>query len=163
MNINKSFMDFYFSKGSIFRKIVEVGEWSIIIIIGLLLPQLKIPSFFPFNIIVGIILLLIGFLLHRASHKVNLQAHQKKENIKKIIINGVYSKIRHPGYVAYIIGYLGVFLIFRSLSMIIPIFVFSYIFYDSAVKEEKFLTEKFGEEYRNYMRKVPWKFIPGIF
>jgi protein-S-isoprenylcysteine O-methyltransferase Ste14 len=80
-------------------------------------------------------LLIFGIGIHRLSHKVHRQAHQEKKNINTLVTTGIYSKIRHPGYVAYIISYLGTLLFFGFLSMLIPIIIFSYIFYDSAIKE----------------------------
>lgn len=155
-------MDIYLSRGPIFKLMVDIGEWFIIILIGFLFPYPKIP-FSPFTNIIGVALLILGVCIHGLSHKAHPQAHQKKENIEKLVTTGIYSKMRHPGYMGYIVCYFGVLLIFGFLSMLIPIIIFSYIFYDAAIKEEKFLTEKFGEEYKDYMKKVPWRFIPYLF
>jgi protein-S-isoprenylcysteine O-methyltransferase Ste14 len=30
-------------------------------------------------------------------------------------------------------------------------------------REEEFLLEQYGEDYREYMKKVRWRIIPGIY
>lgn len=160
--LKKSFMDLYLSGNSLFRRTVDIGEWFLIILIGLLFPHPKI-LFSPFTNIFGVFLLVIGIWIHKLSHRVHPKAHQKKEEIETLVTTGIYSKIRHPGYTAYIICYLGILFLFGFLSMLIPIFIFSYVFYNAAVKEEKYLMKKFGKEYKKYMERVPRKFIPKIF
>jgi len=158
----KSFMDLYLSSKSWFKLIIDIGEWIIIIGIALLFPFPKISSFIGLKIFGGL-LVILGLYLHKSAHSVHRAAHQPKHEIKEIVTAGVYSKIRHPCYTGYIFLYLGAFFIIGSLSMLIPIILFSYIFYDSAVKEERLLREKFGKRYEDYMKKVPWRFIPKIF
>lgn len=158
----KSFMDLYLSGGFLFKKVVDAGEWLIIFLIGFLFPYPKI-SFFPFTNIFGILLLIMGFWMHKLSHKVHLKAHLEKEKIETLVTTGIYSKIRHPGYIGYIICYFGVLFLFGFLSMLIPILIFSYIFYNSAIREEQFFLKKFNKEYKEYMQKVPWRFIPKVF
>jgi len=160
--LKKSFMDLYLSGIPIFKKLIDIGEWFLIILVGFLFPHPRI-LLFPFTNITGIILIIIGIWIHKLSHKAHPKAHRPKEEIEKLVTTGIYSKIRHPGYTGYIICYFGVFLLFGFLSMLFPILIFSYIFYDSAKKEESFLMNKFGQGYDDYMKKVPWRFIPKIF
>lgn len=155
-------MDLYFEKGFLFRKIIDVGEWVIIVGTGIILPTPQLNLSF-FNHIIGLSLLGGGIWLHRLSHQANPQAHFPKEKVTKLALKGVYSKIRHPAYAAYILSYFGVFFILKSIWTLIPILIFSYIFYDASKKEEKFLLNKFGKEYEEYMKKVRWRFIPYIF
>jgi protein-S-isoprenylcysteine O-methyltransferase Ste14 len=158
----KSFLDLYFEKKTLFRKIIDIGEWVIIIGIGIILPTPRLNLSF-FNYIIGLGLLGGGVWLHKLAHQVNPQAHFPKEKVTKLITEGVYSKIRHPAYTAYLLAYFGAFFILKSFWTLIPIFIFSYVFYDAAKKEEKFLLGKFGKEYEEYVKKVRWRFIPYIF
>jgi protein-S-isoprenylcysteine O-methyltransferase Ste14 len=47
--------------------------------------------------------------------------------------------------------------------MILPALFFSAVTVLIAIKEEEFLLEKFGLQYEEYRRQVPWRLIPGIF
>jgi len=51
----------------------------------------------------GISLLILGSIIHGLSHKEHKQAHSKAEDIEKIVTTGIYSKIRHPGYLGLIL------------------------------------------------------------
>lgn len=155
-------MDIWLSASARTRKLLDILEWIILIGIGLLIPEPEISSSF-FIRVMGIILILIGFWLHKLSHSTHIQAHQPKEKIKKLVTNGIYSQIRHPCYLEVILYYFGLFLLIGSLSMLIPISFFIFILYDSIIKEEKFLEKRFGKEYEDYVKRVPWRFIPKVF
>jgi len=47
--------------------------------------------------------------------------------------------------------------------MLIPSVIFTLLTILIAIKEEEYLLKKFGEQYREYMQKVRWRFIPKIF
>jgi protein-S-isoprenylcysteine O-methyltransferase Ste14 len=82
-------------------------EWPIliaIVIIGTIFSLHKIP-FSPISNIVGVVLLLIGLIIHEYSHKIHKQAHQESEKIEKLVTDGIYSKIRHPLYLGLILMY----------------------------------------------------------
>ena len=131
-------------------------------ILGLLFSWPKLP-FFPVLNIVGGILILSGLLFHVYAEKNHKQAHEKFADIVKIVNNGVYSKLRHPLYLSAIIINLGIALAFGVvLTFLIAVCsIFHWIM--TALKEEEFLLQKFGEEYRQYKKNVRWRFLPGIF
>jgi len=158
----KSYMDIWLRTSSQKRLMLDILEFGILLGVGLLFPTPKISSSILVKSI-GIIFILIGLWLHRISHTIHKQAHQPKEKIKKIISNGIYSKIRHPCYLEIVLYYFGLFFLIGSLTMLLPIFLFMFILYHSIIHEEKYLREKLGEEYKNYMKKVPWRFIPKLF
>lgn len=141
---------------------MDILEWAIIIEVGFLFPHPKLP-FSLISRIFGIVLIMVGFFIRRAASSINKQFLQPKEKIERLAATGIYSKIRHPCYTGFIFYYFGCLFIFGFLSMLVPIFVFSYIFYGSAIKEEKFLINRFGKDYEEYMKKVPYRFIPKIF
>ena len=131
-------------------------------ILGLNLSWPRLP-FFPILNIVGGFLIVSGFLFHAYAGKNHKQAHEKSDNIVKIVKIGVFSKIRHPLYLSAIIINFGVTLAFGvvlNLAIVVVSFL-HWIF--TALKEEDFLLQKFGEEYRQYKKDVPWRFLPGIF
>ncbi|MFQ6086479.1 MAG: methyltransferase family protein [Candidatus Bathyarchaeia archaeon] len=69
--------------------------------------------------------------------------------------DGVYSVVRHPQYLGIIIG-TGAFLIQWPTIITVamwPILTYAYI--RQAKKEEQEMEKKFGEEYRQYKKRVP--------
>lgn len=72
-----------------------------------------------------------------------------------ILSDGIYGISRNPIYVAMVLIYLGVVLLFNSLWMLPPlILVLVVMHYGVILREEKYLGEKFGAEYLNYKEKV---------
>ena len=81
----------------------------------------------------------------------------------RIVDTGVYAVIRHPQYTG------GIYAIFLTSLLAYPHWLFailgiagSYLCYQSTKIEDKLLVEKFGDEYREYMERVPaMNFIEG--
>jgi len=157
----RSLTDRYLSAKPGVKLLIELIGCSIIIATGILFPNPKIP-FRPFTNIFGFFLIVGGFWLHALSHSVHKQVHKETEKIQKLVTVGIYSKIRHPGYLGLILVYIGVPIAWGPVSIFIPAILFSYPLYTGAKKEEELLRDKFGKEYENYMKKVPWMFIPKI-
>jgi protein-S-isoprenylcysteine O-methyltransferase Ste14 len=73
----------------------------------------------------------------------------------KVVDTGIYSVVRHPQYVTFILFAISGMLLFQHWIVIllgIPIFPFTYI---DLIKADKDAIEKFGDDYRAYMKKVP--------
>ena len=80
-----------------------------------------------------------------------------------LVKTGIYSIVRHPQYTAGILFSLALILISQSMlnaaigAIVIP------LLYIDILMADKHEVEKFGDEYRHYMRKVPrTNFILGI-
>ena len=72
-----------------------------------------------------------------------------------ILSDGIYGISRNPVYVAMVFIYLGVVFLFNSLWILPPlILVLLVMHYGVILREEKYLEQKFGEEYLNYKEKV---------
>ena len=108
-------------------------------------------------------MLVVGFIIHRSSHKVHKQAHQQSEEIQKLVTEGIYSKIRHPGYLSLILIYFGFAFAWGIIWILLPVVIFAIFIVLTAIREEKAIKEKFGKEYDEYTRQVQWRFIPKIF
>jgi len=81
---------------------------------------------------------------------------------EKIIKRGIYKHIRHPCYFAMLLYTTGTPLVFSSLyGFLITLGFIPFILYRIRI-EEKMLIEKFGDEYREYVRTTK-KLIPFIF
>ncbi len=81
----------------------------------------------------------------------------------KLVNTGIYSIVRHPQYVTFILFALSGMLLFQHWIVIllgIPIIPLMYI---DLLRADKQLIEKFGNDYKKYMKKVPRaNFVLGI-
>jgi protein-S-isoprenylcysteine O-methyltransferase Ste14 len=107
---------------------------------------------------IGIIMQSIAMWQLRSYYTVRLGVQPGQH----LVMTGLYRRIRHPGYLSYLISMLGIGLAMSSLGMLvflIPIFFFIRARIRS---EEKMLLEEFGEEYAEYMRRTQ-KLIPFVY
>jgi protein-S-isoprenylcysteine O-methyltransferase Ste14 len=81
-----------------------------------------------------------------------------------LIISGPFAYVRNPLYVGNILIYLGLgimsFALFPYLQ-IVAILFFLLQYYFIVKEEEKYLAEKFKDDYRDYCKNVP-AFFPGL-
>ena len=140
-------------------------EWPILIGVGVTGTIFSLPTIplFPATNVFGAILLITWFWIHGLSHKVHKQAHEQVESIEKLVTIGIYSRIRHPGYMGLILIYLGFTFAWGIVWIFVPAVVFSILTYLTAIKEEEYLKTKFAKEYEDYIRQVPRRFIPKAF
>ena len=81
----------------------------------------------------------------------------------KVIKEGIYSLLRHPAYTGLFLFMLGIGLSLGNwLSLFIIFTVSATIAFVRVPLEEKALIERFGNEYRNYMKKTK-RYIPYLF
>ncbi|MHA2296318.1 MAG: methyltransferase family protein [Candidatus Hodarchaeales archaeon] len=74
---------------------------------------------------------------------------------EKVITTGTYSIVRHPQYVASLIAHVAISFFLSALYslLVTPLIVF-YVYIISR-NEEKMLIRTFGEDYEDYIKKVP--------
>ena len=79
----------------------------------------------------------------------------------KFVTTGVYAWVRHPMYLAGLLGLLGFF--FTTLSLLsLLVWVGLFVFYNwMATYEERDLVRILGEQYLNYQKQVP-KWLPRV-
>ena len=80
---------------------------------------------------------------------------------KKLVTTGLYSHIRNPMLLGWIIMLFGVGLLLNSISLILiftPLFILLNVRYLKTI-EEKEMEKKFGQQYLKYKESVPM-FIP---
>ncbi|MGH2348257.1 MAG: methyltransferase family protein [bacterium] len=79
-----------------------------------------------------------------------------------IVRTGPYRLVRHPVYTAFLIYFLGIWLVFPNIlfSLVAPLAAMR--IYLQARYEEAALTQRFGPEYAAYMRSTA-RFVPGVF
>ncbi|MFC1921083.1 methyltransferase family protein [Chloroflexota bacterium] len=142
-----------------------VTEFPIIILLGILgeiFSWYRIPLS-PYSNIFGGVVLLGALIIHMYCHGIHKQAHEHSQQINSIVQRGIFLKIRHPMYLSLILLYLGLALTWGVIYMFIPAVLFSVLTVFIALKEEDFMVHKFGRQYEDYMKKVPWRFIPKVF
>ncbi len=81
----------------------------------------------------------------------------------QLVDTGIYSIVRHPQYVTFILWAIAGMLLFQHWLIIllgIPIVPLTYI---DLIRADKDAMEKFGDDYKAYMKKVPRaNFLLGI-
>ena len=81
----------------------------------------------------------------------------------KLVDTGIYSVVRHPQYVTYILWALSGMLLFQHWIVILlgaPVIPLTYI---DLIRADKACVERFGDDYKAYMKKVPRaNFLLGI-
>ena len=85
-------------------------------------------------------------------------------NTTVIVDTGLYSIVRHPQYTAGLLFSLALALITQHWLMIILGVIIILLLYIDILMTDKYEIEKFGDDYKAYMKKVPrMNFIQGIF
>jgi protein-S-isoprenylcysteine O-methyltransferase Ste14 len=108
----------------------------------------------------GLFFIIVGFtlvLLAGYEFKVRGNAPEGESIVKTttLVDTGVYSIIRHPQYLGFLTLVFGVLLLSQHWLGIVTGLLGSGLFYLDILKEEKMSVLKFGEEYRDYIRRVP--------
>ena len=84
-------------------------------------------------------------------------------HITKLVDTGIYSIVRHPQYVTFILWAIAGMLLFQHWIIIIlgiPIIPLTYL---DLIRADKDSIKKFGDEYKAYMKRVPRaNFLLGI-
>jgi protein-S-isoprenylcysteine O-methyltransferase Ste14 len=103
----------------------------------------------------GLLFYGIGFLLMCISHYYLGKHFSGIAEIKKdhtLVTSGVYKYVRHPMYTAFYILVLGIFLVSANLLVgVLSVLLWHFQYKYRVVKEEAYLLEKFGEQYKKHM------------
>jgi len=141
--------------------IIHYAPLLLIIMIGPLTALFgiwKIPIDMFLSIFLGIIIFLLGTFVY---FKWEIFWHKTFKG--QLVTGGVFQYIRHPHYVSLLIVGFGLAFFFYSLAALLIAITAIPIMIWSIIDEEKLLVKQYGDEYRKYMEKVPWRIIPKLF
>ena len=75
--------------------------------------------------------------------------------------SGIYARIRHPQYVAFIAIMLGLILQWPTLPTLVMFPILTFMYVRLALHEETIAEAEFGEEYRHWATVTP-RFFPRL-
>jgi len=156
-----SLIERYLSIKPAVRSMTEIPSIVVVGILGEILDWTRLP-FSPYVNILGGVMLVAGLIVHSYCHKVHRQGHEKTEQIEAIVTAGMYAIVRHPMYTSLFLIYFGLALVWGIVWMLVPAALWSIITVATAMKEEQLLLQRFGSAYEDYLRKVPYRFIPNV-
>ncbi|MFZ8856158.1 MAG: methyltransferase family protein [Candidatus Nanopusillus sp.] len=161
-------------------KIIELKLYSLVgfilyVLVGMTLIVILASIDYYYNFLlfdynlgysIGFILFILGLVLQGVAEatlgKYYLPSIGTVEG-QKIIKDGIYKYIRHPGYLGEILIFFGLGFVTYSLLGILGAFIVSLmVYFGEVIPEEKYMLEKFGKEYEEYMKET-FRFIPYIF
>ena len=141
--------------------IVHYAPLLLIIMVGPLTALFKVWNI-PFDMIITIVLGAIIFLLGAYVY-FKWEIFWNKTYQGQLVTDGVFQYIRHPHYTSLLVIGFGLALFFYSLAALLIAIIAIPIMIWSIIDEEKLLIKQYGKEYKEYMKKVPWRIIPKIF
>lgn len=97
--------------------------------------------------IVGLLFTLISF---GNSFRVGID----KEKPDKLVTTGMFRLSRNPIYVCFDAFFAGLFLVHKNAVILVAVLAFALLIHRQILREEKFLSEHYGEEYEAYCEKV---------
>lgn len=118
----------------------------------------EIPADRFVTIVLGVIVFLLGAFVY-----FKWEIFWRKTYEGQLITDGIFRYIRHPHYTSLLVVGFGLALFFYSLVSLFIAMVAIPVMIWSIIDEEKHLIRQYGEAYKKYMKKVPWRIIPKVF
>jgi protein-S-isoprenylcysteine O-methyltransferase Ste14 len=146
---NGSVVDSFLLSNPFHRGMVE---WMILVcsgICGLVFSWGKF-SIFPISNILGGLLILLALVFHLWAEKGHKQAHERSEEIQKLVTSGAYARVRHPLYLSIIILNIGIALSFGVFLTFILSLLTIIHWIATSFKEEEVLLQIFPDAYHQY-------------
>lgn len=113
------------------------------------------PHFDPLHVLSNLIIV-GGFFMLASAWRVLHAAQQQHD----LAVDGIYARLRHPQYVAFVLIMFGFLLQWPTLLTVIMFPILVYVYVRLARREEQMALQEFGDPYREYMARTP-AFIPS--
>lgn len=141
--------------------IVHYAPLLLLILTGPITPLYNIwkllPNFLP-SIIIGIAIFLLGAYIY-----LKWEIFWEKTYHGQLVTEGAFKKIRHPHYTSLLVIGFGLAFFFNSLLSLLVSIIAIPIMVLSILDEEKKLIGQYGDKYKKFMEKTPWRIVPYIF
>ena len=127
---------------------------------------IQLPPAPPTNMFISVPLIIIGAILCLLTVYSFFRARGSPVPLnppQKLVTTGLYSRVRNPMVLGWIVMLFGVGVLLSSISLVAiftPLFILLNVLYLKTI-EEKEMEKKFGEEYLKYKQSVPM-FLPRL-
>ena len=131
---------------------------SLISFVGLIVWLWFVPFSINLAFWIGIVIIVFGHVVNSLAYSA-MREHPEK---KKLVVDwGIYKVTRHPHFQHGVITTLGTIVMGWNTASSIYLGLWGYLVLDiilnhvAILQEEKGTAEKFGQEYKDYMKRVP--------
>ena len=125
-----------------------------------IIPVYQINELNMVFLIFGTILIISGIAFW--IHAVLISKIDQEIENDKLVTTGIYAYVRHPIYAAFFYIAIGLILISQNIILfILPVIYWAFLTVTMIKTEEKWLIDKFGNDYIDYSKKVN-RFIPKV-
>jgi protein-S-isoprenylcysteine O-methyltransferase Ste14 len=125
-----------------------------------LIPVYKINELNMVFLILGTVLIILGILFWISAVLISRILKEVENN--NLITTGIYAYVRHPVYAAFLYIATGLILISQNILLFfLPVIFWAFLTVAMMKTEEKWLIDKYGEDYIDYSKKVN-RFIPKV-
>ncbi len=122
-------------------------------------PRLRWPLVAAVGAALAFFVVAIGL---RARAQRVLGAHPALRARSNLVTTGIYSHVRHPMYLSNLLLTAGWGFLFRGIHALFCVPAWALGYAVLLLFEEKGLEEEYGDEYREYRRKVRYRFLPYL-
>ena len=97
---------------------------------------------------------ILGFIICMVVFGNSVRIGIDHENAGKLTTTGIYAYSRNPMYLSFQLLFLGEFFIFPNIGLVAVCIVAFITFHITILKEEAFLKQHYGDDYKAYCKKV---------
>jgi protein-S-isoprenylcysteine O-methyltransferase Ste14 len=122
----------------------------------------------PWTLALGFSLIVLACLINRQVHQqftlrrlAGIPEMEPDRNVRGVVRDGIYSRVRHPRYLAYMLTFWGFAFVTSALGIFVLAIVSVLMYLIVTPVEERELRLQYGSEYEAYCRAVP-RFVPRL-